>query len=87
MLLAIIPTKDNRTAFRLSAQESLAQQMVDKEGLSLDPSTVNWADKNQRQRFAERFNTLATSVDLNSTWTRNKYRLKENARYVIRAHT
>jgi hypothetical protein len=87
MLLAIIPSADNRTAFRLSAQESLAQQMVNKEGISLNPTTVNWVDRAQRQQFAEEFNLRASSVELNSTWTRNKYRLKDDARYVVRANT
>ena len=87
MLLAIIPTDDNQTAFRLSAQETLAQRMVEREGLSLDPTTVNWADKDQRQRFTEEFNHRASDVALNSTWTRNKYRLKNDARYVVRSST
>ena len=86
MLLAIIPGKDNEASFRLSAQEGLAQKMVDREGLSLDPSSVDWRSNSERRRFADEFNNRATEVELLATWTRNKYRLKEDARYEVRAN-
>lgn len=86
MLLAIIPGEDNAASFRLSAQERLAQKMVDREGLSLDPSGLDWRNNSERRRFADEFNSRATEVELRATWTRNKYRLKEDARYEVRAN-
>lgn len=83
MLLAIIPDDENKTAFRLAAQEDLAARMVEREGLSLDERAVNWRDRDERDRFAEEFNARSTEVELNATWTRNKYWLREEAREVI----
>jgi len=86
MLLAIIPDEDNDAAFRLSAQVRLARKMVDREDLSLDPADVDWRSNSERKRFENKFNSQATEVELRATWTRNKYRLKDDARYEIRAN-
>ncbi|KPN29965.1 hypothetical protein SY89_00685 [Halolamina pelagica] len=85
MLLAVIPGDDNKAKFRLSGQEKLAQQMVNKEGLSLNPSKVNWASNSERNNFQSKFNARASSVELRATWTRNKYRLRDKPRYIVRS--
>lgn len=87
MLIALIPGDDNSTAFRLSSQESLAQRMADREGLSMDASSFDWSNDGERQKFASEFNSSSVEVDLRATWTRNKYRLKDDTRYTIRSHT
>lgn len=86
MLLAIIPDGDNEPAFRLSGQEELAQKMVNREGLSLDPTDTNWRSNAERQQFQDKFNSRASAVKLRATWTRNKYRLNKDARYEVRAN-
>lgn len=84
MLLALNPTDRDRTAFGPAQEEDLAKRMVRQEGLPLDAESVNWADNDDRESFVDQFNKLSVTVDLEATWTRNKYRLKDEARAIIR---
>lgn len=84
MLLAIIPDDENKAAFQMAAQEDLAARMVRREGLSLDAGEIDWRDNDERERLAEEFNARSKEVGLETTWTRNKYRVRDEAREVIR---
>lgn len=84
MLLALHRYDDDRTAFGPAQEEDLAERMARREGLALDAEAVNWADDDERQAFQEEFNARATDVELDATWTRNKYWLTDEALAVIR---
>lgn len=84
MLLALIPGEEDRAAFGPAQEEDLAVRMVHREGLTLDARATNWVDNDARADFEEEFNARSTEVDLEATWTRNKYRVREDAREVIR---
>lgn len=84
MLLAIIPGDENKAAFGPAQEEDLAGRMVRRESLSLDARDVDWADNDERERFAEEFNARSTKIEMDATWTRNKYRVREEASEVIR---
>ena len=74
LLVAYIQGEDNKTATSPSKQKRLAQKMVNKENLSLDPGNYDWGSPN-RKKFVMEFNKRSTNVNLNATWTCNYYEL------------
>lgn len=84
MLLALLPDEEDKAAFGPAQEEDLAVRMIRREGLSLDARKVDWADNDERENFQEEFNARSTEVELQATWTRNKYQVREEADTVIR---
>lgn len=83
LLVAQREQNEDRTASRPPAQEDLAREMVNEEGLSLTPEDYDWADDDSRNAFAAEFNQQASSTTLRPTWTRNRYELVEGAKNEI----
>lgn len=83
MLLAVIEFEEDKTAFGPAQEEDLAKRMVRREGLSLDAERVDWTDNDEREQFAEKFNDRSVEVELEPTWTRNKYKVKPEAQEVV----
>lgn len=77
------PSEDDKTASPPYKQKSLADEMVNRERLSLDAAKYNWADDGSRNAFAAEFNKMASQVYLNPTWTRNLYVLTEEGKKAI----
>ena len=77
LLVAYIPNDNNKTATSPSKQKKLAYEMVNREGLSLDPDRYNWSSPN-RKRFVAEFNARASNISLRATWTCNYYEITPN---------
>lgn len=88
MLLAVLEDVGETDAeFTLSSMERLAQKMVNREGLPLDPSSVDWSRKTERFAFVNEFNTRADDTRLRATWTRNKYEFQNGTLHVVEENT
>lgn len=91
ILLAELPNEENEIAFEPENQKKLAQEMISKTEIDLDPNEFDWGSHEDRTEFCEMFNALTEEkcehkgepIQLIPTFTRNTYRLPEDVAKMI----